>query len=464
MNRLVMFAVGGVLLSAAASARQGLTQVAPHEITRITPDAVAQVNAAGKRITPFVTLGENPLNTPLWATMFDSMNTNPATQVTYSDFYGNDNGPSRFALNYRNSIWVNDAVMPVGRRGRPAKLIRIGYVWNPSGNTTLSGTQTCAIRVRFAEAVGADDSGPSDTNPLGGLLIVRNALAAGIYESDLNLSTGPLALMTPWNSPSALKIEIGTLNGGGAFIPLSHPAAAQPLLSPMIAPGDPQFPGTNPSSSGAFMWADDETPTVALFGQNRPNHILDTLSSTAGGPISHTERYSYDYTGDTAGNLQAAVGVFQDLNAKRIEGTVLFSNTLVPPTTGTIEIRNAAGDTVIQSFQVSFSGTGAYSLTAPAPYVAGTYTIYCRQGSWLGRLSSAFTTTNVSTNASLVLTNGDVNGNNEIGPEDFSLLAGAFGTFAGDPGYTDAADLNDDGEVGPSDFAVLAASFGEFGD
>lgn len=55
---------------------------------------------------------------------------------------------------------------------------------------------------------------------------------------------------------------------------------------------------------------------------------------------------------------------------------------------------------------------------------------------------------------------GDVNGDGEVGPADFALLAAAFGSFVGDPTYNADADLNRDGEVGPGDFAILARNFG----
>lgn len=55
---------------------------------------------------------------------------------------------------------------------------------------------------------------------------------------------------------------------------------------------------------------------------------------------------------------------------------------------------------------------------------------------------------------------GDINGDNEVGPADFSLLAAAFGSFVGDPNYNAAADINGDEEVGPADFAILSANFG----
>lgn len=61
-------------------------------------------------------------------------------------------------------------------------------------------------------------------------------------------------------------------------------------------------------------------------------------------------------------------------------------------------------------------------------------------------------------------TNGDINGDNEMGPADFTVLAEAFGSFARESRYRVEADLDGNEEVGPGDFAILAADFGEFGD
>jgi len=54
----------------------------------------------------------------------------------------------------------------------------------------------------------------------------------------------------------------------------------------------------------------------------------------------------------------------------------------------------------------------------------------------------------------------DINGSRRVDGSDLFLLAGAFGTQAGDPGYLQQADLNSDGFVDGMDLALLAASFG----
>lgn len=55
---------------------------------------------------------------------------------------------------------------------------------------------------------------------------------------------------------------------------------------------------------------------------------------------------------------------------------------------------------------------------------------------------------------------GDVNGDGEVGPADFTLLSAAFGSSLGDPNYNVDADLNKDDEVGPADFTILSQNFG----
>lgn len=62
------------------------------------------------------------------------------------------------------------------------------------------------------------------------------------------------------------------------------------------------------------------------------------------------------------------------------------------------------------------------------------------------------------------LVNGDINGDNEIGAADFSLLAAAYDTVSGDPGFSAAADLNGDGEVGAADFSILAGNYDAVGE
>lgn len=54
---------------------------------------------------------------------------------------------------------------------------------------------------------------------------------------------------------------------------------------------------------------------------------------------------------------------------------------------------------------------------------------------------------------------GDIDGDGEVGPGDFSALATAFLSADGDPNWNPDADLDGDGEVGPGDFSILARNF-----
>lgn len=121
-----------------------------------------------------------------------------------------------------------------------------------------------------------------------------------------------------------------------------------------------------------------------------------------------------------------------------------------------------SGSTRVRSIITSLRADGRFGW---ATGLAGSYTLRVKGSHWLAKAVPVSLT--VGSNASvgtLNLINGDVNDDNEIGPADFSLLSGAFGSFAGDPAYLLSADLNGDDEVGPADFAILAANFGEFGE
>lgn len=94
----------------------------------------------------------------------------------------------------------------------------------------------------------------------------------------------------------------------------------------------------------------------------------------------------------------------------------------------------------------------------------GTFFVTSKTFHWLSDTLTVSWNSSLPANLSYSLVNGDVNGDNEVGPADFGILSGAFGTELGDPGYSFAADLNGDLEVGPADFAILSANFGREGE
>jgi len=62
------------------------------------------------------------------------------------------------------------------------------------------------------------------------------------------------------------------------------------------------------------------------------------------------------------------------------------------------------------------------------------------------------------------LTNGDVDGDNEVTLFDFGQLVSAFGTVPGDSNWNPNADLDGDNEVTLFDFGILVRNFGLIGD
>jgi hypothetical protein len=55
---------------------------------------------------------------------------------------------------------------------------------------------------------------------------------------------------------------------------------------------------------------------------------------------------------------------------------------------------------------------------------------------------------------------GDADGDHDVDYDDFIVLAGAYGTSNGDPGYDPDADFDEDGDVDYDDFIVLAGAYG----
>lgn len=92
---------------------------------------------------------------------------------------------------------------------------------------------------------------------------------------------------------------------------------------------------------------------------------------------------------------------------------------------------------------------------------AGTYLVRVKPGNWLSKVIGPVTLSGTD-NARMEATDfigGDIDGDNEVGPGDFSMLAMAFLSANGDPNWNTRADLDFDKEIGPGDFSVLAYNF-----
>lgn len=118
------------------------------------------------------------------------------------------------------------------------------------------------------------------------------------------------------------------------------------------------------------------------------------------------------------------------------------------------EIRNLAG-AVQESGTATLGPNGGFGFDTE---FRGVGQLWMRGATWLGKLSTGSSFLNQVTKV-FTLINGDVDGDNEIGGGDLSILSGAFLTAAGDQGFVPGADLDGDGEVGSSDLSILSQNF-----
>lgn len=204
------------------------------------------------------------------------------------------------------------------------------------------------------------------------------------------------------------------------------------------------------------------------------NFDLETGTATMSAPVRQSSFpvngtvYSIDQDAD--GELY--IGYSTPTQVHRIVTTVAH-----PAISGTITLKNVvqanqpkgvwmryinpSSGAVVKELQVGLPTDGKFRI----PAYLQNYNLQVQVGTWISKSLPADTTSGADLSGLVFeLENGDCNGDNEIGPADFTILSGAFGTSQGDTGYVRAADLNRDGEVGPADFTILSGNFGLIGD
>lgn len=104
------------------------------------------------------------------------------------------------------------------------------------------------------------------------------------------------------------------------------------------------------------------------------------------------------------------------------------------------------------------------TLDTCGPVRPGVYSICVKTRTFLSKMITVDLSNGRVTGLNWFLTNGDIDGDDEVGPGDFGLLSGAYGSVDGDPNWDANADLDGDGEVGPNDFGILSSNYGLTGD
>lgn len=196
--------------------------------------------------------------------------------------------------------------------------------------------------------------------------------------------------------------------------------------------------------SGSWTVSPATTPLAAILGN--VTAILVDGEVVSGREINTIDNFSFTYS------MKA-----------RLTGTIQFNNRVDKfPTGALVEYLDANGN-VVDTNWAKITGT---SFETYLPTTNGIYSARFITGApFLNKMISGLSVTGSDISGqSVSMLNGDVNGDNEVGPADFTLLSAAFGSMLGDPPFNASADLNGDDEVGPSDFTILSGSFGELGD
>lgn len=127
----------------------------------------------------------------------------------------------------------------------------------------------------------------------------------------------------------------------------------------------------------------------------------------------------------------------------------------------TVVLRLPGSTVPLETRTLSVDSSGVVRFTTS---LRGTYDLAIKGTHWLRKVRPV-TIVDAGGNAGAYsLTNGDVDGDNEVTIGDYALLSTAFGSMPGDGNWNAEADLDGDGEVTIGDYAQLSANFGASGD
>jgi len=93
----------------------------------------------------------------------------------------------------------------------------------------------------------------------------------------------------------------------------------------------------------------------------------------------------------------------------------------------------------------------------------GTVTVGIKGAHWLRATAVAQITNSGGTMDMISMLNGDCDGNNDVGTDDYLIINGSFDLSLGDAGYDFRGDLNGDDYVGTDDYLILNKNFDKSG-
>ncbi|GIV19395.1 MAG: hypothetical protein KatS3mg023_1146 [Armatimonadota bacterium] len=170
------------------------------------------------------------------------------------------------------------------------------------------------------------------------------------------------------------------------------------------------------------------------------------------------------------------VGYGIHATARRTEAFLLDTQAGVFQVRGNLQLRDYDGDSTQVPITVEWRQNGSavrmedIFVDARGNYTlqnvsSGSYDVGFKASHWLRVVIRGVTVADRDVNGvHAALTNGDVDGDNEVTLFDFGQLVAAFGSLPGDGNWNAGADLDGDAEVTLFDFGILLRNFGAIGD
>lgn len=274
--------------------------------------------------------------------------------------------------------------------------------------------------------------------------------------------------ITPGVDPSARSLTFAN-NYAGTTTTVRTGALDIPAESYTVG-GSPNAFGPTITFSAPYIYTGgDLVIEIVHTGFSGTSRSLEAVLATNGPAGVYGVQVSALWTATltSATGSQGNACVFQLTSAPAaptVTGTVTLQNSDADWSNEnvTLQVVNAGTSTVAAFGSATLGASGAYTLSFNV--LPGSYDLYFKGDTFLKKKVAGVNLVVGASTVNVTLKNGDVNGDNEVGASDFSVLASAYDTSTGDPNFSALADLNDDGEVGGADFSILSAAYDEVGD
>lgn len=130
---------------------------------------------------------------------------------------------------------------------------------------------------------------------------------------------------------------------------------------------------------------------------------------------------------------------------------------------GWVEVRDPETNELIDKWSGNIGAATQFDIRGNFP--PKNYDIVIKVSHWLARrVKSIYMESGLNGEVSASLLNGDCNGDNYVGTDDYLVISDSFDKNLGETGFDPRADLNNDGTVNTDDYLILNETFDTYGD